>query len=182
MQNQYKLYIIDKNHIEETLSKLYEEFTESDIIKINSSGIAIKYDYSTKDYKYILEKMSRFKASQNILTASKFLMILKRCIEKDIFIDEIKLFESLNEDNDRISQYVNKINYNKEEKEKYKKLLLDELEWFNYDEGIDIKSMAFRIESKSKPIKILFSILDNGVVLIDNLEIIDEVVEIIKVI
>lgn len=182
MGNQYKLYIIDKKHIETTLIKLYEEFPDDEIIRVTANTIAIKYDYNTKDYKYVLEKMSDFKATQNIITASKFFTILNKCIEMNIFIDEIKLFQPLQEENDRIEKYLVKINYSKEDRGKYKDLLFSELEWFNYDEGIDIKNMTFRIPSKTKPISIKFSVFDNGVILIDDLEVIDAVIEIIKAI
>lgn len=180
MDYQYKLYILDKKKQEETLSKLYEVFPKKQINLINSNNIAVEYDYIENDYKSILEKMSKFKVTQNIITTSKFITILLTCIKKDILIENIRLFELLREENDILEKYINKINYDNGSREKYIGLLLDELEYLNYDEGIDIKSMSFKIKSISKPVLINFTIHDNGVILIGNQEILDEVIGILQ--
>jgi hypothetical protein len=58
MQKQYKLYILDLDNIKITLSKLYEKFTEAEIVILSENNIAVQYDYDKKDYKYVLEKMN----------------------------------------------------------------------------------------------------------------------------
>lgn len=181
MQKQYKLYILDLNNIEKTFGKLYQNFTSDEIIKLSENNIAVKYDYLKKDYKYVLEKMSEIPSTQNIITASKFYSLLKYCIREEIFIESIKLADTFKEDNNRIEKCILKINYNKQNKQEYTNILLSELKWYNYDEGIDIKSMAFSIKLESKPINIKFYIYNNGVILIDDEEISHKVFNIIKV-
>ncbi len=181
MQKQYKLYILDLDNIKITLSKLYEKFTEAEIVILSENNIAVQYDYDKKDYKYVLEKMNALNATQNIITASKFYTLLKYCISKEIFIESIKLTETFEEDNNRLEKCISKINYNKENTQEYMQMLLSELKWYNYDEGIDIKSMSFSVRIDSKPINVKFYVYDNGVVLLDDEEVSDKVFEVIKV-
>ncbi|MCG4734378.1 hypothetical protein L0M92_12255, partial [Casaltella massiliensis] len=101
------------------------------------------YDYHKREYKSLIECMSKLPTTQNIVTSSKFLKVLKVCIKQEILIDEIKLLDIFEEDNLNLLKCINNINYNKLERDKYIQKLLDELTWLNYSEGIDIKYMSF---------------------------------------
>ena len=182
MNKQYKLYIIDKIDMQETLNQLYKLFDKKSIIDLGENKIAIEYDYHKKDYKSLIECMSQLPTTQNIVTSSKFLKVLKACIKQEILIDEIKLLDIFEEDNSNILKCINNINYNQLERSKYIQKLLDELTWLNYSEGIDIKYMSFRIKSKNKPILIKFSLYDTGIVTIDADDVTDDVFNIIKLV
>lgn len=181
MNKQYKLYVLDKSSYSETMSKLYERYKSDSIIEVDKNRIAIEYDYSNISYRQLIESMNEYRTTQYILTTSKFIKLMKSCIQSNILINEIVLSEMLKDESIRINKYIRKIN-TKVDKDKYIKYLFDEIEWLSYEEGIDIQSMSYKIKSSKAPIYINFSVLNNGVILIDNEIIIPDVIEVIKMI
>lgn len=181
MDKQYKLYIVDSDGANETLQKLGKQFRNK-IYIMSTNKIAIEYDYGINSYKNMLENVDNLRVSQSIITSNKFYSLLKKCIKDSIIIYSIKLADIFQEDNERISSYINKINKNVKDKAEYINALLSELKWYNYNQGIDIKSMEFIIRDKNKPINIRFGLYDNGVLLIDDEEIEEKVFKIIETI
>lgn len=181
MDKQYKLYIVDSDGANETLQKLGKQFRDK-IYIMSTNKIAIEYDYGINSYKNMLENVDNLRVSQSIITSNKFYSLLKKCIKDSIIIYSIKLADIFQEDNERISSYINKINKNVKDKAEYINALLSELKWYNYNQGIDIKSMEFIIRDKNKPINIRFGLYDNGVLLIDDEEIEEKVFKIIETI
>lgn len=167
MQKQYKLYKLDKNEIDKTIDRLNEIISKPRYKKINDVIIAIEYDYSRNGYKQLLEVMSELNVSQYIFTTSRFYNILNRIVSENLILYEIKLNSLFKEDNNIISKYIAKINY-EDNKERFLKLLLEELKWYNYDEGIDISNMSFGIKVDGSQRKCRFHIYNNGVVAIDS--------------
>lgn len=179
MDKQYKLYIVDSDGANETLGKLERQFNNKLYI-ISSNKIAIEYNYGINSYKNMIENIDDLRVSQSIITSNKFYSLLKKCIKENVIIYSIKLIDAFQEDNKRIFNYINKINRNVKDKDEYINALLSELKWYNYNQGIDIKSMEFTIRHKSKPINIRFGLYDNGVLLIDDEAIEEKVFKIIE--
>ncbi|MDQ0150029.1 hypothetical protein ACFO6R_08430 [Eubacterium multiforme] len=178
MDKQFKIYILDSSNFEQTLNYLYKKFGKDKIVLLSGNKIAIQYDYNLYDYKYLLEEMNKFPATQYIITANKFLNLLKSCMKKNLIIDEIRLIDIFKDDNEMLLKLISQINYNSSNN--LKENLLDELNWLKSNEGIDIKYMSFRMQSDDKPIKIKFSLYDNGLLIIDDSKILDKVLEVIK--
>lgn len=181
MEKQYKLYKLDKNEIDSTIDKLDKVIGKEKYKKINNFNVAIEYNYLENGYRELLEVMSELKASQYIVTTNKFYNILKNFISKGMTLYEIKLNSLLKEENDLLYQYICKINSEKD-KNKFLDLLLDDLKWYNYDEGIDISSMSFGINVEDSQRKLRFHIYNNGIVAIDSILIEDMVLESLKAI
>lgn len=182
MEMQFKLYILNKLNMQDTLTRLYDAFGQQNIVSIEENKIAIKYDYEKNDYKFIVEKMNEFPVTQNIVTASKFLKLLRESVKTTILIDDIKLLDVFDKENETLKEYINKANYSKQNKFEYLNQLLEELRWLNYSEGIDIKSMSFRVKSSTKPIYIRFTLYDSGILILDDEEIGKQTWELIKTI
>lgn len=166
MQKQYKLYTLDKNGIDSTMDKLNIIIGELRYKKINDVTVAVEYDYSKNGYKGLLESMSELDVSQYIVTTSRFYNMLNELINRNLTLYEIKLNSLFEDDNNIISKYIKHINGNNDKK-KYLELLLEELKWYNYDEGIDICNMSFVIKDDGDR-NFRFHIYNNGVVAIDS--------------
>lgn len=179
MNRQYKLYILDKSCYTDTLNKLYNKYGNDSIIEINKNMIAIEYNYKTTSYRKLIESMNEYRSTQSIITTSKFIKLMKSCIESNILIDEIILSDMLKDESISINNYIKKINY-KIDKEKYIKKLLDEINWLSYEEGIDIQSISYKVKSDKSPIYINFNVFNNGVISIDDESIISQVIKVIK--
>ena len=76
-----------------------------------------------------------------------------------------------------IGEWINNIN-NNIDKDISMHRLLDLLQWYNYDEGIDLNYMSFWIEKEQR--KCSFYIYNNGVVAIDVESICDEVIDLLR--
>lgn len=173
MQKQYKLYKIDKNAIDSTLSSLNKYSYE----KINDYIVAIQYDYLNNGYKELLETMSDLPVSQYIVTASGFYKLLSGLVENGLEIYEIKLNVLFEEDNMRLLQYIRKINQ-KVAIEDSLKSLLEILKWYNYDEGIDISHMTFGMKYNNQNCR--FHFYNNGILAIDSEKIIQPLFDLLK--
>ena len=84
MNKQYKLYILDKSCYSDTLNKLYKKYSKDSIIEIDENRIAIEYDYKTNNYRQLIESMNEYRTTQSIITTSKFIKLMKSCIESNI--------------------------------------------------------------------------------------------------
>lgn len=168
MQKQYKLYKMDMDATDMVLSKL----KKYRYLKIGNRCVAIEYDYMNNSYKKLLDDMSELDISQYIITANVCYNMIRKFSEKNIVINEIRLNSLFEDDNSDIIKYIKRINTNKE-KEKNLQLLLDLLQWYNYDEGIDVEELSFTISKMQR--KIQFHIYNNGVLAIDNEMIVEEV-------
>ncbi|MBS4931941.1 MAG: hypothetical protein KH020_11610 [Clostridiales bacterium] len=179
MQIQYKVYRLDKVNRENTIDKLNHnkeivyKFIDDDIV-------AIQYDYLKWTYKDLLEYMFDIEnISQYIFTTSKFYNILNYFVKESISISDIKLVSLFEEENEKIYSYIQKINNNIEKENNLNKLLED-LQWYNYDEGIDINEMSFRIKAQNSSQRSKFHIYNNGVIAIDSDKIIEQVFMLMK--
>lgn len=162
MQIQYKLYKIDKKNMSDVIEKIANRYT---YICIKDSIVAIQYDYSANGYKELLEFMANLDASQYIVTTSKFYNILTKMVKQNLRVYEIKLNALFEEDNEHILRYISRMNVDKVAKEDILHELLEELRWYNYDEGIDIAHMSFGLKNKAYFSR--FYIYNNGVVAVD---------------
>ncbi len=179
MQVQYKLYRLDKLNRESTIDKL--KYNDELIYKfINDDIIAIQYDYLKWTYKDLLEYMFDVQnISQYIFTTSKFYNILNTFVKQEISISDIKLVSLFEEENEKIYSYIQKINNNIEKENNLNKLL-EELQSYNYDEGIDINEMSFRLKIQNSSQRSKFHIYNNGVIAIDSDKIIEQVFMLMK--
>lgn len=179
MQTQYKVYRLDKVNRKATIDKLNQN--KEIVYKfIDDDTVAIQYDYLKWTYKDLLEYMFDIEnISQYIFTTSKFYNILNYFVKESILISDIKLVSLFEEENEKISSYIQKINNNIEKENNLNKLLED-LQWYNYDEGIDINKMAFRIKVQNSSQRSKFHIYNNGVIAIDSDRIIEQVFMLMK--
>ena len=174
MQRQYKIFKISKNKVDFTLKKLNEK---RNFIRITESVLAVEYDYMKNGYKKLLDDMSELSAMQYIITTRIFYKILICMVKKGVTIKEIHFNELFNDDNLLIGEWINNIN-NNIDKDISMHRLLDLLQWYNYDEGIDLNYMSFWIEKEQR--KCSFYIYNNGVVAIDVESICDEVIDLLR--
>lgn len=174
MQRQYKLFKISKNKVDFTLKKLNEK---RNFIRITESVLAVEYDYMKNGYKKLLDDMSELSAMQYIITTSIFYKILTCMVKKGVTIKEIHFNELFNDDNLLIGEWINNIN-NNIDKDISMHRLLDLLQWYNYDEGIDLNYMSFWIEKDQR--RCSFHIYNNGIVAIDVENICDEVIDLLR--
>lgn len=165
MQKQYKLYRIDKDAVADVMPLLNKYTYE----KISKYIVAIEYDYFDKGYKKLLEEMSEMSATQYILTASVFYKLLLYFVKKGLDVYEVKLNALFEEDNDCLYQYIKALNQSKNDENAMRELI-DMLKWYNYDEGIDISHMAFRMMQDGRNFKFYF--YNNGVLAVDSEKII----------
>lgn len=168
MQKQYKLYKIDRDELDTTLG-IISKYTYE---RISDCVVAISYDYMNNGYKELLEEMSGLSVSQYIFTTSKFYNLLTKLVKKDLELSDIKLNDLFEDDNNTILKYIMRLNQNND-KEKSLESLLNELRWYNYDEGIDIIHMAFIILCNEQRCK--FHFYNNGVLAIDSDKIVQQV-------
>lgn len=173
MQKQYKIYKIDKNAIDITLPLLNKYSYE----KISDYIVAIQYDYLNNGYRELLEDMSNISVSQYIITTSVFYKLLSYFVDNSLEVYEIKLNALFEEDNDNLLKYIRKINQ-KNEIEDALKSLLEILEWYNYDEGIDISHMTFGMKYNNQNCR--FHFYNNGILAIDSEKIIEPVFDLLK--
>ncbi|MHC6178648.1 hypothetical protein ACYUJ6_02140 [Clostridium sp. JNZ X4-2] len=193
MGGQYKLFKVFE--YQKTLKILNELFDKEQILNINNKLIGIYYDYNKNQYMDVLRKVNNLNIGQKIITSRTFIKMLKICIEKCYFVKRMETIESLPKD---IQQFIDDsiesinagneygcktalTNTDKANWLKYTELVdsfIDKLNWLRYADGIDVKSLAFRINNK-KNIKVGVSVYNNGVISLDNDSILSEVVELI---
>lgn len=167
MQLLYKLYKIDKNQMESTLINIKKECINYECERIGKLIVAIRYDYMNCGYKQLLDIMSQFAVSQYIFTTSRFYNILKKIITRDIYVVDIKLNSVLQTENDTLSKYIRDLNQSNEKQKELQKLL-KELEWYNYEECIDISSVSFKTKLANSSQYVRFHIYNNGIIAIDS--------------
>lgn len=173
MQRQYKLYRIDKDATDDTLSLL----SKYNFVKLSDYIVAIQYDYLNNGYKELLESMSNVMVSQYIFTTSVFYKLLTYFVSNELRVYEIKLSAVFEEDNLNLLNSINKIN-RKEDIENSLSSLLEILKWYNYDEGIDISHMSFGMKYITKYCR--FHFFNNGILAIDSEDIIQPLVALLK--
>lgn len=171
MQKQYKLYKLDKDGMEYTLSKL----KEYNIVRLSKQFVAIEYEYDNKSHRELMEFMSDKPATQYLFMAGTYYKILSYLVDGEYRVYDIKLNSVFVSENEILQSYINKL----ETKDKNKILdkLLDELHWYNYDEGIDIVSMSFGV--KREGIYYRTHLYNNGIIAIDDDRVSEQIFSII---
>lgn len=180
MGSQYKLFKIFES--DKTRQELIELFNENNIWDINSNLIGISYDYNANQYRDVLNKVYNLNVSQKIITSRTFIKIMKKCVEKEYFLRKIDFIESIPEDvADYIRNNIEKLNSNKniESKNVFEEYITNELNWLRNNDGIDIKSISFRVKDDNN-LKVGVSIYNNGVISIDNNSVLENITELIK--
>lgn len=180
MGNQYKLFKIYE--YEKTRQELVNLFNVNNLWNIDSSLIGISYDYCMNQYRDLLNKSYNLNVSQKIITSRTFVEIIKKCIDKGYFIRKIEFIESIPEDvTECIKENIEKLNSSKsiEEKSILKKSIANELNWLIRNDGIDIKCISIRVKDNDN-LRVGVSIYNNGVVSVDNTNILDSVAELLK--
>ena len=160
MQKQYKIYKMDIDSIDETLSKL-EKYN---VIRISEQYIAVEYDYMDNSYKELLDYMFYLPVSQYIFMASSYYRLISFLVKNKYRIYEVRLNAILDDENKEIQKYINKLQ--KEDTPGVLDKLLQELHWYNFDEGIDICNLSFG--RKINNVFCQAHIANNGVVFVDN--------------
>lgn len=180
MGSQYKLFKIFE--YDKTRQELIELFNANNIWNINSNLIGISYDYDANQYRDVLNKVYNLNVSQKIITSRTFMKIMKKCIDNGYFLRKIDFIESIPEDvANYIRSNIENLNSNKnnESKNIFETSITNELNWLRNNDGIDIKSISFRVKDDSN-LKVGVSIYNNGVVSLDNSSVLDEITELIK--
>lgn len=172
MQKQYKVYKIDIDSIDDTLLKL----AEYNVIRISKQYIAVEYDYMNNSYKELMDNMSYLPVSQYIFMASSYYRLMSYLVKNRYRIYEVNLNSILDDENKEIQKYINKLQ--KSNDTKILDELLQELHWYNYDEGIDICNISFG--RKINDIFCKAHIANNGVVFIDHSLFQEDVVSILN--
>lgn len=175
MCTQYKLYKLDEDMACSTMQKLKQN-PKITFQKVNDHVIAIYYDYMEIVYKEILEIMSAYDASQYILTTSIFYKMLKNFFNKKIKLKEIMLSPIFREENELLDKYVKEV-YIRNQNAQSIDCLLNELQWYNYDEGIDINNITFQVMKEKRMVS--FSIYNNGILTIDSSTIQEKIFELL---
>lgn len=180
MGGQYKLFKIFE--YDKTREELIKLFNADNIWEINNNLIGISYDYNVNQYRDILNKVYNLNVSQKIITSRTFVKIIKKCVEKEYFLRKIDFIESIPEDvADYIRSNIEKINSNKniESKNVFEESIANELNWLRSNDGIDIKSISFRVKDDDN-LKVGVSIYNNGVISVDNNSVLDNITELIQ--
>lgn len=176
---QYKIFrMFNQEHTEEILKEVFGE----EILIFKHNLVAIPYDYGKKGYKYVLEKVKELEVKQLIITPMNFLKMLEFAIINNNYINNITFIESIpGEEKEFIDDYKQRLN--KTVKIEDKQLIMDklskELEWLTFDESIDMKSIGLRCKGKNTQLKFDLELYNNGVLLIDDISIIDQAKELI---
>lgn len=180
MGSQYKLFKIFE--YEQTRKELIDLFNVNKVWDINDKLIGISYDYGVNQYKDVLNKVYNLNVSQKIITSRTFVKIIKNCVDHGYILRNIEFIESIPEDvADYIRDNIEKLNANKniDSKNIFEKSITNELNWLRSNDGIDIKSIAFRIKDDSN-LKVGVTIYNNGVISLDNDSVLNDVTELIK--
>ncbi|GAB6629243.1 hypothetical protein ACS49_29360 [Bacillus cereus] len=176
---QYKIFhIFDK---QQTVNCLIQKFGK-EILIFNDNLVAIPYDYGKRGYKYVLEGVRELPVKQSIITPINFLKMLEFAIINSCHINNITFIDSIpGEEQEFIKDYTQRLNRPIDSKEKYHTLdkLFKELEWLAFDESIDIKSVSISCQGSDSPIKYDLELYNNGVLLADDISILDQVQKLI---
>lgn len=166
---------------ESTMEKLVEKFPT--IIQFSDNIIGIPYDYGKNGYRKVLETVKDMPVKQYIMTPEKFFKVLNYSIESGYFINSLNFLESVPEENQEIiSHYRQLVNAEKDlfKKQAIVSKFFVELEWIITDESIDIKDLSIRIKSETSPIQVEVSLYNNGVLLIDDEIVKEQVINMMK--
>ena len=179
---QYKLCKVFNENKSEIIKKLDVIYGVENLCFISDNIIGISYVYGSKNYKHILKSIMKLKMSQVIITSNIFTKLLNYSIDNNYFITHISFLDSISvEDKEFVNHQINLLNRegNLISKVKLKNILNNELQWLTSDGGIDIKSMVLTIKMESGLYSNI-SIYNNGVLLIDNVLIMDELIKLIR--
>lgn len=152
-------------------------------VKFNDNIVGIPYDYGRNGYRKILEEVKGFSVKQYIITPEKFFKLINLSVNNDYFISSLKFLDSVPLENQQVMDlYRKQINTAQTNTEKLEKLdkYLSELEWIVSDGSIDIKELGLRIMSNNKQLQVEVTLYNNGVILIDNKDVENQVIELIK--
>lgn len=179
---QLKLFKIFNKQKKETLDKLHELFGDKNIFIFSDNIVGISYDYEERGYKYVLEKVMELDIQQFIITSNIFMNLISFYVTKKIHIKNIMFVDSIEqEERDFVNSYIEKINSeeNVEQRQSLKETLFDELKWITSDECIDIKAIESVVWIANPPVFVSIELVHNGVLLVGNSVILNDLKEII---
>ncbi|WP_394532806.1 hypothetical protein C1N83_27970 (plasmid) [Priestia aryabhattai] len=163
----------------EAFDKLLLIFEEETIIKFSNKIIGITYNYTDNSYIDVLKKVKDLNLRQVINTSTIFINIINYCVSNSLFINGINFVYPVQEDSiGYLEDYLQKINSAEGlEKQGNKLKLFKEIDWIISDECIDLRSISFEFE-KEMYTKVEF--FNNGVILIGNSSVIEEVRNLVR--
>lgn len=176
---QLKLFKVYSGEL--TLRALNEKF--SNIIQFSDNVIGIPYDYGKNGYRKVLETVKDMPIKQYIITPEKFFKLINYSINNGYFINSLNFLESVPlEHQEIISHYRQQINVESNiiKKQSIANKFFTELDWIITDGSIDIKDLGLRIKSDLTSIQVEVDIYNNGVLLIDNEIVKDNVINMFK--
>lgn len=168
---------------EEKLGEVISAF--SNLIKVSDNIVGIPYDYGRNGYRKILEDIRGLNVKQYILTPEKFFKLINLCVSKDYYISSLNFLDSVpKEHQEALDFYRNQINKASTlvDKNDRASKFLSELEWIVSEDSIDIKELTIRIKSEETKLQVDVTFYNNGVILIDNMTITNQVIELLKII
>lgn len=166
---------------EEKLTEVKSTF--SNLIEFSDNIVGIPYDYGRNGYRKILEDIKSLSVKQYILTPEKFFKLINLSANKEYFIVNVNFLDSVPIEHQQVMDfYKNEINRASTIMEKKEKVnqYLSKLEWIVSEGSIDIKELGLRMKSNNTQLQVEVTFYNNGVLLIDNQNIIEQVIELIK--
>lgn len=176
---QFKLFKVFGG--EEEINKINSIFPN--MVSFKDNIVGIPYDYGRNGYRQILEEIKNLPVKQYIITPEKFFKLINYSVNEDYFIRSLNFLDSVPLENQQaMDLYRTQINTAQslmDKKEKVDKYL-SELEWIVSDGSIDIKELGLRIKSQKTQLQVEVTLYNNGVILIDNKDVENQVIELIK--
>ncbi|KXY39778.1 hypothetical protein AT257_21945 [Bacillus cereus] len=177
---QLKLFELLDN--EETLNELLGIFGRESVVSFSDKIIGINYDYGVNSYIGVLQKVRGLNLRQLIVTSSSFINMIDFCVKEDLFINNIKFIYPVPKENiEYVDDYLEKINAaSGSEKRALKVNLFKEIDWITFDECIDVKSISIQMQGVDSPIYIDVELYNNGVLLINDEHVIENVKDLLN--